>query len=83
MYDADAPVDGLSLNPDICLPTGLSSGGSAEFGNDGCYWRLDADTYAASRGGDWYYGLNNGVWAVSLNNVPTNTNNYRGFRGAF
>jgi len=60
MYDADAPVDGLSLNPDICLPTGMSSGGSAEFGNDGCWWKLDAATYAAHRGGDWSFGLNRG-----------------------
>jgi len=83
MYDADAPVDGLSLNPDICLPTGMSSGGSAEFGNDGCWWNLDAATYAADRGGRWSYGLSGGVWAVILTDVPTNTVNYRGFRGAF
>ena len=83
MYDADTPVDGLSLNPDIHLPTGLSSGGSAEFGNDGCWWNLDAGTYAARRGGDWSDGLNGGVWAVRLNIVPTDTYNISGFRGAF
>ena len=82
MYDADAPVDGLSLNPDISLPTGTSSGGSAEFGNDGCWWNPDAGTYAAQRGGSWAGGLGNGVWAVDLPSFPT-TRNYRGFRGAF
>ena len=83
MYDADAPVDGLSLNPDICLPTGMSSGGSAEFGNDGCWWKLDAATYAAGRGGRWYDGLDYGVWAVSLGSAPGSTSYGRGFRGAF
>jgi len=83
MYDADAPVDGLSLNPDICLPTGMSSGGSAEFGNDGCWWKLDAATYAALRGGRWDSGLSSGVWAVHLNDVPAYTSGSFGFRGAF
>lgn len=83
MYDADAPVDGLSLNPDICLPTGMSSGGSAEFGNDGCWWNLTAATYAASRGGGWGNGLVSGVWAVVLNGTPGITSISRGFRGAF
>ena len=82
MYDADTPVDGLSLNPDICLPTGMSSGGSAEFGNDGCWWKLDAATYAALRGGGYGDGLSSGVWAAPLSNVPTLTSYYLGFRGA-
>ena len=82
MYDADVPVDGLSINPDICLPTGISSGGSAEFGNDGCWWNLAAATYAALRGGSYNYGLNLGVWATLLYSTPAYTYDYFGFRGA-
>ena len=83
MYDADAPVDGLSLNPDIGLPTGQSSSGSAEFGYDGYWFNLAAATYAAHRGGDWYRGRGYGVWAVFLDCVPTYMGNHIGFRGAF
>lgn len=83
MYDTEVPVDGLSINPDVCLPTGISSGGSPEFGYDGFWFNKSTNTYAAIRGGDWYYGLSYGVWAVGLGYVPTDTRNFIGFRGAF
>lgn len=83
MYDADTPVDGLSLNPEICLPTGQSVEGSAEFDHNGYWWKMDAGTYAALRGGHWSHGLLSGVWAVALNNTPASTYYHLGFRGAF
>ncbi len=83
MYDADIPVDGLSLNPDICLPTGQSAEGSAEFGHDGYWFKMDANTYAARRGGVWNLGLLSGVWSVALHHLPTHTNYSVGFRGTF
>jgi hypothetical protein len=81
MYDADAPVDGLSLNPDICLPTGMSSDGSAEFGNDGCWWKLDAATYAALRGGPWDYGARCGLFCLHVGLAPSLAGSFIGFRG--
>lgn len=83
MYSASAPTsDGLSLNPDINLPTGQSSGGTPEFDYDGYWFNLTANTYAALRGGSWHNGLSSGVWAVALDNVPTYTSSNIGFRGA-
>lgn len=83
MYDGGAPVDGLSLSPDISLPTGQSSSGSAEFGYDAYWFNLAAATYAALRGGDCFYGLYSGVWAADLNSAPANADCSIGFRGAF
>lgn len=83
MYSANTPTDdGLSLNPDINLPTGQSSGGALEFDYDGYWFNLTANTYAALRGGDWHNGLHNGVWAVDLIVVPTYAYGDVGFRGA-
>jgi len=42
----------------------------------------DPEPYAALRGGNWNNGSNAGLFALNLNNVPTNTNNNIGFRGA-
>ena len=81
MYDADAPVDGLSLNPDICLPTGMSSGGSAEFGNGGCWWKLDAATYAALRGGRWDSAARAGLFSLFVYYAPSDVRFDIGFRG--
>ena len=84
MYSASAPTpDGLSLNPDISLPTGQSSGGAPEFDYDGYWFNLATNTYAARRGGSWGGGLYGGVWAVDLYSVPTRAYYNVGFRGAF
>ena len=82
MYDADTPVDGLSLNSDVCVPTGQSSGGSGEYGHDGYWFNLSANTYAALRGGYWSLGLLFGLWALNLRLTPTYTGCYFGFRGS-
>ena len=37
---------------------------------------------AALAGGNWNNGMNAGVFALNLNNSPTNTNNNIGFRAA-
>ncbi len=83
MYAPDAPANGLSLASDLCIPSGQSSGGSAEFGYDGYWFLLAANTYAARRGGNWGNGLSYGLWALYLRTLPTHYGGDIGFRGAF
>ena len=81
MYAPDAPADGLSLASDLCIPSGQSTGGSAEYGYDGYWFNLAANTYAALRGGHWDNGLAYGLWALNLSNTPSSYNYPFGFRG--
>jgi len=83
LYDTDTPADGLSLNAELCFPDGTDTTGTAEYGYDGLYYNIAANTYAARRGGVWYYGSLAGLFALYLDCVPTSTLSSLGFRGAF
>ncbi len=63
----------------FAIPATTDGTGSATYGNDG-YWFDTAALRACLRGGDWANGTYSGVFATALNNVPTNTNVYIGFR---
>ncbi len=82
MYDADVPINGFCLNSEINIPATLSSGGVAEYDYDGCWFNPAANTYAALRGGYWYYGSRAGLFALYLGYVPTYAYRDLGFRGA-
>jgi len=84
MYDVDVPGSaGLCLNSEINIPATLSAGGVAEYDYDGCWFNAAAATYAARRGGSWYFGADAGLFTLHLGNVPASTSDSFGFRGAF
>ncbi|HQN91993.1 MAG TPA: hypothetical protein PK336_06995, partial [Methanoculleus sp.] len=83
LYDTDTPADGLSLNAELCFPDGTDTTGTAEYGYDGLYYNIAANTYAALRGGYCNSGSNAGLFALGLSYVPASTLSSIGFRGAF
>jgi len=72
----------LSADADLAplaIPATSDATGSATYGNDG-YWHTATALRVAFRGGYWGNGVRAGVFALNLNNAPSNRNVNIGFR---
>ena len=75
LSDADANLKGFAL------PATSDTAGATAYGKDG-YWFNKSDLRAGVRGGSFSYKVNAGVFALTLDNPPSTSYYFIGFRAA-